>query len=106
MMNDKYRYRLLGLTNWSNETFQAALERFYFLSCFDGIFVSGTEKMKTPDPKIYKLTLDLYSVIAKNDVFNDDKLQNMKADLQLGIHGINFTKDAKLKKDLKGLGVS
>ena len=106
MFNDNDKYRLLGLTNWSHETFPVALERFDFLSWFDGIVVSGTEKMKKPDPRIYKLTLDRYAVTARNAVFIDDKLENVNAAIQLGIHGIHFTTAAKLKKDLDALGVS
>tara|TARA_B100000989_G_scaffold255643_1_gene204593 strand:+ start:714 stop:1025 length:312 start_codon:yes stop_codon:yes gene_type:complete len=33
------KQRLIGLTNCSHETFPVALERFDFLSCFEGIVV-------------------------------------------------------------------
>ena len=38
------KQRLIGLTNWSHKTFPVALEHFDFLSYFEGIVVSGTEK--------------------------------------------------------------
>ena len=104
-VKDSGKYKLLGLTNWSHETFPVALERFDFLSWFEGIVVSGTEKMKKPDPSIYKLTLNRYKVIAKNAVFIDDKLENVHAAIKLGIHGIHFTTAAKLARDLETLGV-
>lgn len=103
---DNGTYRLIGLTNWSNETFPVALERFDFLSWFEGIVVSGTEKMKKPDASIYMLTLDRYNVTARNAVFIDDKLENVHAATKLGIHGVHFTTAAKLKRDLETLGVS
>ena len=62
--------------------------------------------MKKPDPRIYKVTLDRYAVTASNAVFIDDKLENVNAAIQLGIHGIHFTTAAKLKKDLDAFGVS
>jgi len=102
---DHNKYRLIGLTNWSHETFPVALERFAFLSWFEGIVVSGTEKMKKPDANIYTLTLDRYKIIPKNAVFIDDKLENVHAAAQLGMHGIHFTSAAKLKRDLETLGV-
>ena len=103
---DNGTYRLIGLTNWSHETFPVALERFDFLSWFEGIVVSGTEKMKKPDARIYTLTLDRYNITARNAVFIDDKLENVHAATKLGIHGVHFTTDAKLKRDLETLGVS
>jgi 2-haloacid dehalogenase len=103
---DNGTYRLIGLTNWSHETFPVALERFDFLSWFDGIVVSGTEKMKKPDALIYNLTLDRYKVIPENAVFIDDKLENVHAATKLGMHGIHFTTAAKLKRNLETLGVS
>lgn len=102
---DHNKYRLIGLTNWSHETFPVALERFAFLSWFEGIVVSGTEKMKKPDANIYTLTLDRYKIIPENAVFIDDKLENVHAATQLGMHGIHFTSAAKLKRDLETLGV-
>jgi 2-haloacid dehalogenase len=103
---DNGTYRLIGLTNWSHETFPVALERFDFLSWFDGIVVSGTEKMKKPDDRIYNLTLDRYKVMPENAVFIDDKLENVHAASKLGMHGIHFTTAAKLKRNLETLGVS
>ena len=102
---DHNKYRLIGLTNWSHETFPVALERFAFLSWFEGIVVSGTEKMKKPDANIYTLTADRYKIIPENAVFIDDKLENVHAAAQLGMHGIHFTSAAKLKRDLETLGV-
>ena len=102
---EKGKHRLIGLTNWSHETFPVALKRFDFLSLFEGIVVSGTEKMKKPDARIYKLTLDRYRVTPENAVFIDDKLENVHAATKLGIHGIHFTTAAKLKRDLETLGV-
>jgi 2-haloacid dehalogenase len=102
---DHNKYRLIGLTNWSHETFPVALERFAFLSWFEGIVVSGTEKMKKPEANIYTLTLDRYKIIPENAVFIDDKLENVHAAAQLGMHGIHFTSAAKLKRDLETLGV-
>ena len=103
---DHNKYRLIGLTNWSHETFPVALERFAFLSWFEGVVVSGTEKMKKPDANIYTLTLDRYKIIPENAVFIDDKLENVHAATQLGMHGIHFTSAAKLKRNLETLGVS
>src|SRR4029078_6303569 len=51
----KLKYKLYGLTNWSSETFPVALKRFSFFKYFDGIVVSGEEKMVKPDEDIFYL---------------------------------------------------
>ena len=105
LLKEVGEFKLLGLTNWSHETFPVALERFDFLSWFDGIVVSGTEKMKKPDPRIYQLTLDRYDVTAENAVFIDDKQENIHAAVNEGIHGIHFTSAEMLKHELQRLNV-
>ena len=41
---------VFALTNWSDELFPQALERFDFLGLFDDIVVSGAEGLAKPDP--------------------------------------------------------
>lgn len=104
-IKSKGNHKLIGLTNWSHETFPVALERFPFLHLFDGIVVSGIEKMKKPDPRIYQLTLNRYHINAENAVFIDDKKENVVAAVREGIHGIHFTTSEVLEKELVILGV-
>ncbi|HEY5461795.1 MAG TPA: HAD hydrolase-like protein [Hanamia sp.] len=54
----KKKYKLFGLTNWSAETISIAYNRFSFFKEFDGIVVSGEEKMIKPDKKNFHLLLD------------------------------------------------
>ena len=68
-LHHKKEQRILALTNWSAETFPYALENFEFLQLFEGILVSGVEKMKKPDSKIYQLMLDRYQIEAPKSVF-------------------------------------
>ncbi len=98
-------HRIYALTNWSAETFPVALERYDFLQWFEGILVSGTEKLKKPDPKIYNLILDRYKIHGPNSVFIDDNLRNIKASIDCGIHGIHFSSPEQLRKDLKEFGI-
>ena len=46
-------FKIYGLTNWSAEKWDKALELFPFLQDFDGIVVSGQEKCRKPNLKIY-----------------------------------------------------
>ena len=53
---------LYAITNFSAETFPPQLARFDFLSWFDGIVVSGVERVMKPDPRIFRILLDRYAV--------------------------------------------
>lgn len=94
-------HRIYALTNWSAETFPIALERYDFLQLFEGILVSGEEKLKKPDPKIYQLILERYSINGPSSIFIDDNLRNIKASIDCGIHGIHFTSPEQLRLDLQ-----
>ncbi len=53
---------LYGLTNWSAETYPAALDRFAFLRWFRGILVSGEVGVIKPDPRIFALLIERFAV--------------------------------------------
>lgn len=97
----KEKYPLYGLTNWSAETIDIAYNRFDFFNLFDGILVSGEEKLIKPDPEIYKLLLNRYNLKAEECFFIDDNKDNVKAAKNLGINAVQFTTPEQLRKDLK-----
>jgi 2-haloacid dehalogenase len=79
--------RLLALTNWSQETFPIARERFEFLQWFEGIVVSGEERLIKPDPRIYQRLLERYAVDPSKALYIDDSARNVAAAEALGMHG-------------------
>ena len=93
------------MTNWSGETFPVALQKFPFLSWFEGIVVSGDEKPVKPDPTIYKLLLERYGIEATTCVFIDDRADNVQAAVDLGFKGIQFSNDCQLRKELLELNI-
>lgn len=99
------KYKFYALTNWSAETFPVALQRYDFLSWFDGIVMSGEEKTRKPFPEFYQILLDRYQVPAEEAVFIDDNLRNVKAAELLGMHGIHFQSPQQLNEELKTQGV-
>ena len=94
-------YNLYALTNWSAETFPIAIERYDFLQWFEGIVVSGTEKMKKPDPDFYQLILDRYNIDASLSLFIDDNQRNVEAANAHGIESIHYVGAQKLSKELE-----
>ena len=102
-LKEKNRYKIYALTNWSAETFPVAFERFDFLKWFDGIVVSGAEKMRKPTPEFYHILLDRYQVKAEEALFIDDNYRNILAAEELGIHCIHFTSAQQLNEELEKL---
>lgn len=100
------QYKLYALTNWSAELFHHARERFEFLKWFEGIIVSGEEKMRKPFTEIYKLLLDRYHLDAEHTIFIDDSLKNIKGAEASGITGIQFHNAKQLKEELNRLGIT
>jgi 2-haloacid dehalogenase len=98
-------YKIYALTNWSAETFVIAKQRFEFLNWFDGIVVSGDEKMRKPQLEFYQLLLNRYHVNAEECLFIDDNYRNILAARELGIASIHFTSAATLEQQLPEYGV-
>ena len=95
--------RTFALTNFSAETYPLAVARFPFLSEFDGTVVSGEEGVVKPDPEIYLRLMQRYSITASRAVFIDDRLENVEAARQLGLHGIHFVDPAAVRAELRTL---
>jgi 2-haloacid dehalogenase len=98
-------YRTLALTNFSTETFPRALRLNPFLKEFEGIMVSGEEKLMKPDPAIYRLLCERYSVEPGQCVFIDDSLPNVEGARRIGMHALHFGSIDQLLDDLAALGV-
>ena len=95
------QYKVVALTNWSNETFPIAQARFEFLQWFEGIIVSGKEKTRKPFKDIFDITLNRFNINAENAIFIDDNLRNIEAANNLGINGIQFVSPEELIQQLK-----
>ncbi len=96
---------LYAITNFSAETFPPQLARFDFLSWFDGIVVSGVERVMKPDPRIFRILLDRHAVAPESAVFIDDVAANATAATRLGIHGIHFRAPDQLRQELAAVGL-
>ena len=60
------------ITNFSAPKFALSQTRYPFLAGFDGIIVSGDERMLKPEPEIYNLLLARYGLSAGDCIFIDD----------------------------------
>jgi 2-haloacid dehalogenase len=104
-LHNKKETRLIALTNWSAETFPIARAMYDFLGLFEGILVSGEEKLVKPDPRIYELVLERYDIDRSKAIFIDDNKDNIIASTNLGLEGWQFTSPGKLREQLEERGL-
>jgi len=97
--------RLFALSNWSAETFPIALERFPFLTWFDGIVISGEVGAAKPDARIFEHLVITYGIEPADAVFIDDNASNVEAAERLGFVALQFVDERSLRADLGRLGL-
>jgi len=99
---------LFALTNWSEELFPVALNRFDFLDLFDDIIVTGEERVAKPDPKIFEILQERIGHSLYDCIFIDDNKGNIEAAAKAGLDAILFTDTGHLREDLvvRGLPLS
>lgn len=96
---------LYALSNWSHEAFPVAYQRYDFMKEFDGLVVSGYEKLIKPDHAIYRVLMERYSINPAESVYIDDNKANADAAGELGFHSIHFRSADQLRSDLRTLGL-
>src|SRR5665811_1848210 len=99
---------LFALTNWSEQLFPVARERFGFLSLFEDIIVSGQEGVAKPDPEIFAILRKRIGHSLDGCIFIDDNPANIEAAGEAGLDAILFTDTGHLREDLmvRGLPLS
>ncbi|MBL7790991.1 MAG: HAD family phosphatase [Saprospiraceae bacterium] len=104
-LREQNSHRLLALTNWSAETFPTALEMFDFLHHFEGILVSGQEKLIKPDPRIYHLLINRYGLNPGESLFIDDNPRNVEGARAVGLQAVHFQSPGQLREALEEQGI-
>ncbi|OPC06318.1 HAD family hydrolase [Elizabethkingia ursingii] len=99
------RYQLYGLTNWSAESFPYAYQNYDFFSLFNGIVVSGEEKLIKPDERIYQLLLNRYNLNASECLFIDDNYENIRAAQAMDFNTIHVGSETNLQEELQKFNI-
>ena len=94
-----------AITNFSWEKWVSVLPDFPFLEKFDGVVVSGLEGMVKPDPRLFQLFCDRYSLAPDTCVMIDDNQTNVISARSIGMKALHFTSPEKLRADLVALGL-
>jgi 2-haloacid dehalogenase len=97
--------RLIALTNWPAEVFGPARDRFEFFAWFEGIVVSGEERLAKPDPAIFSRLLDRYDVEPATAAYVDDTPGHVETARSLGLTGFVYHDAVGLRRDFASVGL-
>lgn len=97
--------RVYGLTNFSAEKWPAFCREHHFTDHFEGVVVSGEEKLIKPDPRIYQTAISRFGLDPERTVYVDDRLENVHAAEQLAMIGHHFKEPGSLRQDLARHGL-
>lgn len=96
---------VLGLSNFSAETFPWCRARYPVFEAFDDIVLSGEVGVAKPDPAIYRLVCERNGIEVDEAVFLDDSPTNVAGAHAVGMAAFLFTDAAQARDDLASLGV-
>lgn len=97
--------RLLGLTNWSAETFPHAAPAAPAIGLLEDVLVSGEVGLAKPDPRIFRLLARRHALDPAATVFVDDSPANVAAAAGEGFDALLFTGAPRLRADLAARGL-
>ena len=96
----KKNYESYVLSNWSAETFVGMKDDYPFLQSFNGLLISGEDKLMKPDAAIYELAITRFNLIPQETVFIDDKFENIKAAKNLNLKTIHLVDPNKIELEI------
>lgn len=94
-----------GLTNFSEAKWLIAAADWPVLQEFDGVVVSGVERLVKPAAEIYELLLDRFGLEASSTFFTDDVMHNVEGARAVGMDAEQFVGAATLREQLVARGV-
>ncbi len=94
-------YGIYVLSNYPGWLFELHSSRFEFLKYADGVVVSSHVKAMKPDPLIYRILLERYSLNPAECVFLDDRKENTEAAEKLGIRSIICSEQEQFEAELE-----
>lgn len=102
----KKGYKVYILSNYSEKGYLELKDTVLdFLGEADGYILSYAVKMIKPEPQIYKLLFEKFSIDPATSVFIDDREENLEAGRAFGMRGIRFDTKEQVISDLKKIGV-
>ncbi|MBV9574110.1 MAG: HAD family phosphatase [Acidobacteriales bacterium] len=99
------KYLMATLNNESRELNLYRIQKFGLEKTFTLFISSCFVGLRKPDEAIYRLALDVTQKLPEECCFIDDRIPNVNAARQLGMHAIQMIDATQLRQDLDELGV-
>jgi putative hydrolase of the HAD superfamily len=99
------KYLMGTINNESRELNAYRIQKLGLVGIFDLFVSSCFVGIRKPDPRIYKLALDLTQRPAEECCFIDDRPVNIEAAAKLGMQTVLVKDTQQLRQDLQKLGV-
>lgn len=99
------KYLTATLNNESAELNAYRIQHFHLRDYFMVFFTSCYLGLRKPDPRIYRLAVDLTQRDPEECVFVDDRPLNVESARRVGMRAIRFENAAQLRRELAALGV-
>jgi len=99
-------YPLAMLTDQIRSWHLPLMKRFRLHAAFPTVVTSYNEHVAKPDARIFTRLTDRLGIDPQVCLIVDDRKENIRAALHLGMRAVRFTDAAALKRELKKMGVS
>ncbi|MGD8326464.1 MAG: HAD family phosphatase [Sphingomonadales bacterium] len=96
---------LFALTNFSAETFPRFARENDYMRLFKDVLVSGEVGLVKPDPRIFELAVQRFSIDPASTLFIDDRLANVEAAQKKGLQTHLFEDPQNLEDELRRFGL-
>jgi 2-haloacid dehalogenase len=94
-----------ALTNYSAEKWALSRDEIDILRAFDGVVVSGEERVAKPHERIFRILLERYDLDPSTTYFTDDVAANVEAARAVGIDAERFVDAATSRAQLVARGL-
>ena len=101
----KRQYLMATLNNESAELNAHRIRQFHLREHFTVFFTSCYLGLRKPDPRIYRLAVDLTQRAPEECLFVDDRPLNVEGALGVGLRAIRFENAAQLRRELATNGL-
>ena len=97
----KRGFKLYYLSNFPLDIFDEVSSGYFFFKHFEGGLISAEAKFSKPDPGIYKILFEKYSILPEESLFIDDNEINVRAAEALGMKGIFTNGSLEISKEIE-----
>ena len=97
----KRGFGLYYLSNFPLDIFEEIQTGYFFFRYFDGGLISAEAKSSKPDPGIYKILMEKYSLKPNECLFIDDIEKNVKTAESIGMKGVFTNGSLEISKEIE-----